>query len=1348
MDDNNLDQTSDNQQPISQPITNTTNEGVIHSAVGDIHVPESNSKIPFDMNFTFNPTTPITLSSDQGYGQSTTEEGIQQPSPGFFKTTAAEAYEFNSTLQAAHYSYSQFNEDLTLPEVTPDGWTPNSQPEMFYDVQPQYNSYLMDSRGPKDLQYRRDRVLSEQEHDNTLANGSMFARIIGGIAGVASDPVSYIPIAGWVKYAKFAPTILKTAARTFPGLAAAGVIQAGAQQLDKVNGNLHDFIIDSAVNTVAATAIFGGFSGVSLALDKMEMWNLKDILSSHIKGIDFNHEMNDKGEITGIKAIDTTGNLSAANVTYAQDLANSSFAKTGFFKIPYIGNAALSLKGYPGIGSPLLNMLNSPYQTIRGFIDRAADHSIITQGIAQGGVRPKSFEFLMKRTFSSLRSISAQMNALHLQRMGIDLSSRPIADATQIGLGLYNKSLKLLGQDLDKTGYISRDEFDDEVQHVLTTKETSKHAAVNDAASMMREHIDGAFDAYRKAYNLPEGYIDHATAAGYLMRVYDIPYMNTNKDKWVSAISNWLKDSDATITERMQPINDIKDRIQKSQEAHEQLVRGTNKTDQQVKDSVDNINALKLRKKSLEENLQNELRTNADLNLHIDDRTALSADEAKELNELTKRRDIAAKEIDEQKKYIADMKQKMSKAKSSAMKAKTVSTGKKKIRQSDIGELALQPELEKLRALEKEHDDEIENIQGKIESGQVNPRLYYKEQGSARYTLRDPNNRLKFRDVYESQFHREQHAKSYYDSIMHLKPEDIISDVMGKVNGSVSENPLKSRTLLVPDKLLYDNNFMTKNLMSKVSNYSLYLARRTHLKNVFKDVTIDGGIEPLIENLSKEYQSKRLPWDSRKADINQKIDKINEQLKSESLSDLQKNNLTTSFSDLQNESTKLDKNLKDEGKRFESAKKQMNKAYEKMMGLSGRSQGENLARSVIMSMTAMTNLHFLPATQIADLGSIGLQHGVWPFIRDAVYPAIQSLGGLLKTQDSEALRKSAPSVHLALQDVLGGYGDKNWSMEAQPYLNLGRIVGGIEKLAHFSSNTDLTTYIDNGLQRLAGATVQSEFMRILHSSVEGSLTKKDSEYLRKYGIDPKVWDKRMVDAYKEAKGFKTALGGYQSNFWVWQDMEAANEFSDAVFRGIQNTIINKGMFDSPFWADNILGMLFHTFTGWGYASINRYLVPMLQRPDASQLLGVTLSLGMGALVSPLRRLIRGENAVPDNMTDGQRFWESINDSNVGSAIATTLDWANLLSGDRLLGDLKNDKYQNRMRIGAFGPIIGTANRLGNIFDSLASGEFNQNDADEMARMLPVTGSVWGYHMSKMLIDKLGLPANRQAAAAQ
>jgi hypothetical protein len=965
--------------------------------------------------------------------------------------------------------------------------------------------------------------------------------------------------------------------------------------------------------------------------------------------------------------------------------------------------------------------------------------------MAEGGVRGKSFEFLMKKEFSNLRSIATQMNALHLQRMGMDINIRPLGDITRAGLGLYNKSLKVLGQDLDKTGYVSRDQFNDEIQRVLYSNEPSEHAPVNAAAAIARNQYNRVAKDYLAAHNLPPDYFKNTEQ--YLSRVYDTDYMNTNKvgpNGWVPVISKFLKESDAMITDRMEPIHTLQSQIKDATDAHGELIKRSNVTDDMIKKSLDNIDKMRNDLKFKNEELQNELRDNPDYDYHIDDRHALSANEAKELTGILKPLNDLKKQVEEQKKIISSLKAQKAKSKTSSMKGKTVETAQKHAKTEVAHAEKIKAEESKLTDLTNKVTDTEHDLYDKARSGQINPRLY----NPLTHQFKDVNDRLKFRSVYENDAARESHAAAYYDSIMNLSPEDIINDVMGKVIGNSRENHLKSRTLLVPDKLLYDNNFMTKDLMAKISNYSLYVTRRTNLKNVYKDVTHDGGIEPLIENLGREYQSKRLPLDTRVASISNDIGKINETLSNEKLSDFTRESLESEKRDLQKQKVVVDKKIKDEGKRFDTAKKQMNKSYQKMMGLSNRSRGESLARSVIMSMTAMTNLHFLVATQIADIGAIGLQHGVWPFVRDATYPVIQSLGGILKTADSEAIRKSAPSVHLGLTDVNGGYGDRNWSMEAQPYLNLGRTVGAIEHLAHFSSNTDLTTYFDNGIQRVTGAVVQSEFMRILHDSAAGTMSKYDSEYLRKYGIDPKVWDKRMVQAYKDADGFKTALGGYQSRFWSWTDTEAANEFSDAVFRGIQNTLLSRGMFDSPFWADNFLGMLFHTFTGWGYASINRYLVPMLQRPDAKQILGVLFSLGTGALVSPARRMARGEDAVPDNMTDAQRFWETVNDSNVLSAVATTLDWANLVSGDRLLGDLKNDKYANRMSVGALGPVFNTANRMNNIFSALASGEFNAQDANQMARMLPIAGTLWGYQMSKTMIDKLGLPPTRTAAHAQ
>ena len=1291
-------------------------EEIIPSAVGDIHVPSS--KIPFDLNINFSNELPIQIQSqspNQGYGVSTTESGLEKEKPGFFKTAAAEFYEFNTPLELLHAGYEKYQQPNPLEDNTPPDFKPTNYPDMFYDVDPKYLPYLMGSRGLKDLQYRKDRVTAEQNHDETLANGSTFAKIIGGFAGAIADPVSWIPIVGWTKYAKFAPTIMKSASKAFPGIAAAGIIQSAAKELDSVNGNLSNFVLDAGINTVIGTAIFGGIGAGALALDKMQLWGLKDLLQESMKGIEFKFNVGEKGEVIGFKAVDTTGNLSAAEVNHAQEIADSSFHKSGIFKIPYLGTGIIKLAGAPYIGSPLIQMLNSHYEIERAFADRSVDHSILTKGVAEGKTQGKTFDHLMKREFADLRSIAMQMNTLHLERMGYSIKNRPLQDVSKLGLNLYNTGLKTIGKDVDKFGFVSRDQFDDEVQRVLFSGESSEHASVNTAASILRKKIDDTWKLHLEATGKSPIIAPPKFAEKFLMRVYNTKYMNVNKPKWIEMVRNYLRESDQLITDRMEPINSLRLQIKEAKKLHEDLIKRQNVSDQEIKSSSDAIEKIKKDLKFQKEKLQNELRNNEDLIYHVDDIYALSADESKELKKLLKPSNVLKKQIEEQKSILEKLKQAESSAYQKSIQSKTIKNAKKNSSSKENLTVKIKDAESKLNELKNKLTDVEYDLYSKARNGDISPHFYYPET----HQFKNPNYKLKFRKIHESDITRENLASAYYDSIMHMNPEDIISDIMGKLKGSSSENTLQSRSVMIPDELLYNNNFMTKDLMSKLNNYVLYLSRRTNLKNVFKDVTHNGGIEPIIEKLRQSYLSNKNILEQKKVNTTNKkeLDKIN-------------------------------KSINNETKKFNQSKERMQKAYERMMGIRKRERAEVITQGVIRSLVAMANLHYLPVTQIADIGAIGLQTGAWPFIRDAVYPIITSINGLIKTKDSEAIRRAAAHVNLGLQDVLNGHADKALSIETQPYVNMGRWVGGVEKLAHYSSNLDLTTYIDNFLQRMAGAAWQSEFMKTLIDHTKGKASTKDLELLRKYGIDPFKWSERMVKAYKESDGHKTLLGGHQSMFWKWQDLEASNEFSSAVFRAIQNTIINRGLLDSPFWHENILGMILQTFSGWGYASVNRYLIPLLQRPDAEKMLGVLTSLAFGSLVSPTRRWCRGEEAYPDSMDDEHRFWEVISDSSVTAALANVLSYANLLSGDRLLGDLKNDKYRERTRIGAGSAIFGTANRIGDIFSSLATGEMNEKDAKQMARILPLTGTIYGYGISKVIIERLGLPPNRKAAQAE
>lgn len=1316
--------------------------------------------IPVDMDFEFVPNNPYSLTvQSEGLGASHVLEGEEHRS-GFFETAVEEFKAFNATYTGLHAAKSQlenpalnkiqlnFNETVkkTFPEfalkdtspyedIAPAGWNPKKDPSKLVNISSQYLPYLMEATGPKDLDYRLERVREEQHHDEVLANGSTAAKILGGFAGAVSDPMTYIPIAALAKYGKVGANFFKNTARAFPGVSTYAVLQSASEQADKVNGNLQDFFQNAMINSVFGSALFGVGGVVGLSIEKMNMWDLgRKFAKAHLDGFEFKLKMNEKGEITGLKALQGEGQSGgAASVQMAQDLADSAFAKTGVFKVPFLGDGLFKLLTMPWLGTPLPALLNHHYKSVAGVVDRFVDHSILTTGLLKGEVAPVKFETLMKQSRAGMTSLYAQTNSLLMERNGFEIGSRPVQSLVEAYSTAKNKTVESLGNELGKTEWISRDAFYDEIQTVLRTKEASQHAPVNTAAAMYREKIDNTYKAWRKAYNLPEDWIPPNVLEDYLMRVYDTPYLNTHEDEWTQAISQWLKEADETIIQRMEPITALEDEIKLHKVRHEEFIRSEIKNDVLQKRFAEESDALRLKKKSLEENLQNELRENPEMFYHVEDWNALSANEVKEINAINKNRDSLTKDIEKQKKQVSKAKEESTKSKAQALKAKTTKTAEKQIKRSDTSKFSVEKEEEKLRELEEKLYQENVAIQEKLQSGEVNPRLYYKEKDSHLLRLKDTNERLKFRNVYESHMAREHHAKAYYDTILNQTPEDTINQVMGKVTGNQNENHLKSRTLNVPDKILYDNNFMTKDLFAKTSNYVNYLSRRTNLKTVFNDVTMEGGFEPVLEVVNKEFLQNRGRLNDKKAALKEKLKETK----------VDKDRLK-----LDKEIRKVDKALVKERKLFEDAKSKLNHIYEKAMGLK---KTDKLARNIqsgVMSVTAWSNLGFVPLSMLSDLSTNAMNHGLWAFVRDGVYPIVESFAGILKTKDSESLRGTAANLDLGLQDMLTGWADKNWGQYTQPYFNQGKVVNTLENIAHVSSNVAMTNYIENGLQRVAGAVTQGEFMRILDAFVAGTMTEKEGLYLRKYGLDYKKWGQRMVDAFKQDGGGKNKLGGYQSLFWKWQDLEAANEFSRAVFRGVQATSFQRGLADSPFWADNALGALFHGFSGWMYASVNRLVIPSMQQPDARSLVGVTMMLGLGYFVTPLRRLARGEEMFPETQTAEQRFYETVNDSGYFSYFSKILNDADILSGGNILGDLKSDKYRDRTRVGLLGPAFGQANRMFDVISAAASNEMNEADAKKMARMVPFANTPWTWWMSRKLVEGLELPKTRAQAKNQ
>lgn len=1307
----------------------------------------SSPTIPLDVNFTpYNHfTTNVPIQSDGIYPQDDFSEPLKEQS-SFLEASTSQFKHLNDTWHYLHAGFTQLKKPWDAA-IEPN-FNPLNFQDKFINIAPEYYSYLTSATSERDMDFRLQRIYNEQKNKDDIKNGSWAAYLTGSLFGFGADPINLIPAAAAVKYAKYSTTILNTMMRAVPGTMIWGGASSLGEELDKINGNAQDWIINTLTRGVFGTAIFGGIAGASLAIDKAALWEMKGFMNDYIKGIGVKLKVNEKNKVEGFQAYDmTNGTLSADKVKLAQDKLDSTFSKTALFKIPYLGTATEKFLGNSFLGSPIISMLNSKYKTLRTVADFAYDHGIITKGTEEGRPNPKKFFTLMRQTQASIRAQEGQINALHLERNGFDLSNYVAQNLTKAALFTRSKTMEILGKEIGDRPYINREQFFSEIEDVLYNEVKSPHGAVNEAAEMLRKSMDKSYKEFRTAFNLPEDWMPPRTARGYLMRVYDTPFLNSNENLWIRVISDYLRDSDNIIIKHRQPIEDISLKINQNIEKQKQLIETPNVPDAVKKKLSDELEALKTNKKVLEENLQNSIRNNPELQLLAEDWNFLSADEAKELEELTKRRDIAAKEIQKQKEVISKIKAESQKRSSASVKAKTMETAKKNKRQSETGKLVLEKEEKHLSDIQKEYDEEIQKLQEMAASGKVNRRFYKKSPESEIYVYRNPNERLELRKTYHEQTgfkvdeveaheFRKEHAKAYYDTILNQTADDTINQIMGKFTGNGMENHIKSRTLMIPDEILYQHKFMSKDLMAKVANYQSWLARRTHMKTLYNGLTIDGGFEPLIRELHDEFQQFRELLNNTKEQIENK-------LSNEKITSKEKNKLTK---ELEKIKFKLNKETKD----FNKAKSSVNFVYEKMAGISKLTKKQKAFISTVRSATVFMNLGFMPATMITDLSANGLKHGVMPFLRSGIYPLIQSLGGMLKTKDSEAFRHGCAALNLALQHLGSAYSEKNLGLQTNPYVNMGRWSGIANKIAHASSNLSLVNFIDNMFQRITSSVAQSEVIRIMDSFLKGTISKRDLRWANKYGLDPKNDAQRIMDAFKKNGGGKTKVGGYQSNFWHWEDLEAANKVSNATFRATQDTVVSANVLDTPFWMDEngslgIMGPIFKSFNGWAFASLNRYVIPFMQAPDASQFIGVLGMLAAGALVSPTRRMARGEEPYPPNMTDEQWIYEVVNDSAYFSYFMTIMNDANVFTKGQLLGDLKNDKYRDRSRAGLLGAAFGDVNSLADIFMAAATDEMNQADLEKLARMIPPFNSIWTYGISKKIVDSFGTPKNRAIA---
>ena len=1198
----------------------------------------------------------------------------------------------NSITWLARNSFDSLN---PLNEDVPDDWKPDNW-EMFYDVPPKYFDALMKAKSPYDQERIRNIILKQEEDDEIMSQAGTAELIAGGLAGSILSPESWIPVVVIAKNAKLGYGALKAMKAALPGVAAGAIAYNADKLANKKGVELSDAINDTFLDTMIGTVFMGAGYGLSHAFTSGRIWQSRNILKESIKHDVEIKPVVDPEDGTVLSYIVEGGeSASAQEVDMMQRLVDSHVDMSGLFAIPYVGGWLGKLSGKL---SPAFRMQTSPYKVLQNFSDKVAEHAFVTKAVKQDIPREETFEAKMINNLNGNKVFLWNVKGLHNLRNGIDAE------------GQYVSGIKNLKDSYTKQGYITEDEFFKEAHDVFLTGEESEHSSVNQLVSLIRDAKDPLWKSFRKAYNLPEDFQTTSLAHEHFPKDYLKQEVQENSQKWEEMGVKYLRGSDATINKRHQEITDAETKAKELEDIHDDLIKSKEVTDEEIKDSSNKLARAKSASTKLKQKLQNDLRDDENLRLLVDDFNSLSHTESENLSKIMEKHKGFEKEAESSQKSLNEAKKQLAKTVQLKNKAKTTQTAQKHAKTIEELKPKIKEHEAKLREAKNNMETEEQLLQEKALTGEIDKRYFTEASDGLSVKFKDPKDRLKFRTPYANDKARARAMGAFRETILGQNAEQTMQDTLYTVLGSrmASPNNAKRRTLLIPDTILKENGFLNSDVVGVISNYRNMIGRLTFLKQAFPELTLEGGLEDLVQLLAHEHRLRDIK-----------------------------------VSQMPNGSKKK-KAFKKINKEFKKAKSDMSNSYNRMMG---RSQIDAKTRSwanAANNAAVTTKLGNLPLSMVTEPFAIVMKEGIWPTIKDGIAPALLRMEGRIKKQGREG-QMGAADLNIATEHVAMGAADRNMNglSGIDDKVNAFERVTG--SLAQHSGNFTFANYIDNWLQRISANVVNSKIIRQMHEYQAGTLSQRDKENLLQIGIDPKKWSGRFIEQWKAAGADTNGVGGYHANHQIWTDEEASILFGAAVRNTVRDTVIRKGMFDTPFIADHPWTQFYMTFKGWLSASFSKFTIPLMQRGDARMISGAIMMMAVGTLVSPMRRMAIGKPAFTD---DDSMFWNAMVDGGAFSSIASFVEDANILAQGKILEGIQSEKYRKITLAGMAGGVVGgMAEDTAKTINMALTQNWNKTEVRRASRLMPFLSSWQLRRQVDKMVESLNIPDTKAEANA-
>lgn len=576
-------------------------------------------------------------------------------------------------------------------------------------------------------------------------------------------------------------------------------------------------------------------------------------------------------------------------------------------------------------------------------------------------------------------------------------------------------------------------------------------------------------------------------------------------------------------------------------------------------------------------------------------------------------------------------------------------------------------------------------------------------------------------------------AKDTYETLTKQTEEQILQNMLDSSSfGSGGENPFMPRSLMISDKALYENFFLSSDFASTVRTFNLRMGRLIEMHKMLRqkgwNPEMGSPLAWLAYKVDQDYVAFGNQLEFRhKAELEGVTGKELEKL------ELKHKHENLALNEEMNRDLKI-----------------LRTTYQRITGTVPKTNKELLQMARISNNYAYaTQLGALTLLQTQDLVSPIFNHGVDKWIRGGVIPFIDQVAFLSK-KHGEAVNEWMRDITVGIEIESALYGLAHDTRDVIEF-KTSWLDRNMAKAATAMGLVNLSSAYGTLATKIAANTSMASNMRRLSKLMEGKLGKSDAIQLGKLGLRDEKIAAVIWDQFK--KHGEKIRGSYIPGWQKWGTtetdaayqklvMEVKDTFMNAIKQDINSTIFTGSNIASyPLELDpQGLNKAFLTYMGWIFNATSNYTIPLFQRFDKNRIEGAMAMYFAACTVSPLRELIKGKE--PD-LEPSTLFKKGILDSGILGLPVSLFNTANSMG--RVFNDLQLSRYKYRDRgltFGAGAPMM-LAQGMVNIAGQLWNNDWNHKELEELTRLIPLAQAMEFRAILNKAIESLALEEKPQ-----